>query len=570
MKYRCLIGRLTHAWKLSGLAFLLALSGCQDASQPDSAAPSSMENAYRAARLSDEQAADILLQRFTFGARPGEREKILQQGLPAWFAAQLDAVADETTLEARLAGFDALTLTDAELFQRFPSSSMLSAHARRFYAGTLPGRDEPVMDFSIIQAKLDMFSREHGFHSLEANFLPQLYGQKLMRSVYAENQLREVMTDFWQNHFFTGTTHFGSRPWVMSHERDVLRPHALGRYSDLLRLSYQHPALLNYFSREAQPQQVADADTTMGRLLAAQPALAEQPLQDVTQLLTQVEQEQDLLLTREFWPPTGPNLELAQSLLRRHSLGLVAALSQQDIDAAARLLTGWSTRPYGPDAQWFAVDLSKLMSLGFVSRGSFWFRADQHDALAKTVLGKTFPAGGGVEEAEQLLVLLARHPDTARHISAKLVQFFVGENADAALTKKLSARFIESDGDVPALLAALVSEPAFWQAAAQQPKFKTPFQFAVSALRSAQADITSTTALVDWAAQLGQPLYQYQEATGYSLEGSDWLDPGALITRARFAQALQAGAIDGVHIATASEAVPALALRIAAPAFQLH
>jgi len=557
----------------------IALSSCTAVMLPTAkntgstaASPSltQMPAAYTQAGLESVQAANILLDRFTFGARPGDFEAVLKQGLPQWFAAQLHAAQPESTLQTKLADIDTFRMSDAEIMATFPSFSAATAHIRRFYPGVLPPRDEPVVDFTLIANKLAEFAKTHNMHRMEDRLLPELYGQKILHAVYAQNQLQEVMVDFWQNHFFTSTSNFGSRGWVLGFERDVLRPAALTHFTQLLQNSTKHPAMLEYYRHDARPTELEQQQTLMAvnalEVHKRKPLVADKIINRAKDILHQIDSEYDLIVKRQFWANTGPNLARARSLLELQTLGPNAKTAEADILATARILTGWTVFPYGASDQWFAVNMADAEPLGFVRQDSLWFRADHHDAGEKVVLGHHFAAGQGVDEGERLLNLLAEHPDTAHHIARKLVARFAGDTASPALVDKLASAYRTSSGDIKTLLTALVTAPEFWQAAARHNKLKPPFYYAISALRAKQVDIQSTQTTVDWITRMGQPLYGYQEPTGYPEEDSYWLDTGSLLARIGFAHQLEQEKINGVAITGSNTPV----LSVTDPDFQLH
>lgn len=567
-------------WLVSlSLALLLFLSACADPDAPVTtereAMAQAMVAAYTEAGLNEQQAAQILLDRFTFGSSAGQLAETVADGLPQWFDRQLNADHPDREVDERLAGFDSLAMSDVELMAVYPSFSDAVAHMRRFYPGLLPPRDEPVLDFTEIGIKLSEFAKQHGLRQMEPSLLPQLHGQKIVRALYSDNQLREVMVDFWSNHFFTSTRSFSARPWVLGFERDVLRAGALGEFATLLQNSTRHPAMLSYYLYDAEPTELSSAGPRAGhslmeqrlRQLSADAVHAAELAQAVAVPLA-LDEEYSLVLDRQFWPATGPNRVFARNLLHHQTLGREADVSEAEVLSVARAFSGWTVYPYGVDQRWYTVDETAAAPLGFVRQGSFWFRADQHDAGEKSLFGHTLAAGQGVTEGAQVLELLARHPATARHIASKLVNHFVGDKAAAALHERIAQAFTDSGGDVPAMLTALVTSPDFWRDAAARDKVKTPFHFVISALRGAGADaeLSSTAAVSDWMTRLGQPLYGHLDAGGYPDNEDYWLSPGALSERVNFALALQQGQIDGVAV----NADEQLALSLLRPEFQLY
>ena len=563
--------RLTSAL----LLLAAAVPARPDAQCDGSATLQSMTEAYAAADLNDREAAGILLARFSFGARPGELRAVLEQTPAAWFGNQLNASADESQLQQRLQRFDAMPLSDAELSARYPSFSEVSADMRRFHPDSLPPRDEPVIDFTEIAEKVDAFAKAQGMRKVDPSLTKQLKGQKLVRAVHAANQLQEVMTTFWNDHFYTGIGNFGSRAWVLPFERDVLRPHALGEFDPLLQTAMRHPAILSYYQRAAEPSTLDDSDTLMARRGAALQRDGEaggasaQAVEAAKAVLAQIDEERDLILRRQFWPATGPNLVLARNLLSLYTLGPEANVDERDIAETARVFTGWTVFPYGPSAQWFDVEVNKTEILGFAREDSFWFRADHHDARPKQALGEHFPGGSGLAEGKRLLSNLAQHPATAQHLADKLVERFAGDKSDGnALSECVASAFHATEGDIAQTLITLVTHPRYWRMAAGSDRVKTPLYLAASALRASGASVDEAAPVAAWVARMGQPLYSYQEPTGYPQGDAAWLASGALLTRFAFAQALADGAIEGVTLPPPAQRPGPVAL--AAPEFQLH
>lgn len=522
---------------------------------------------YIEAGLDARGAAAFLLDRFTYGATPGQVDAVVETGLERWLALQVQGNAEDPALAARLAGFDALGMSDEAMFQRYPSTSLVRAHMRRFHEGLIPHRDEVVLDFSVVSAAADRFAASRGFLSQDRELQQQLLAQKILRATHANNQLREVMTDFWQNHFYTSPTIARTRPWLLSFESAALRPNALANFATLLSASTRHPAMLQYHSSTARLATSFSSGTTMELNLAARAADPAVPAADLAALraaidgeIAAMEFEEDLILERQFWPGTGPNREFVRAIVELQTLGPDAATSDEDIEAAGRIFTGWGTLPRGPSNEWFQGGLKAALQAGFVVDGSFLFRADRHDAASKQAFGLDFPAGGGVEEGEALLLHLARQPATALHIARKIAMRFVDDTPPPALVERLATAFRASDGDIGAVITALAYAPDFWQAARAPRKIKTPLEYTISALRATQAEIADTTAVADYIARMGQPLYAYEEPNGYPDDGAYWLDSASLIARLQFAGELAADQIPGVSVSADAMGQASIAL----------
>ena len=514
----------------------------------------SAELPWQDAGLSELEAAAFVLDRLTYGARPGDVDQVLEIGIEQWLAEQLAGDDPEAELEVRLADYEALGMSHADLGRRYPGGLQMSAHLRRFHPGLIPGRGELVLDFSVVRAKVNEFREANGFLFQELELRAQLVNQKVDRAVYAENQLREVLTDFWQNHFFTSPASFRARLWVLSFEGEAIRPNALGDFRTLLGAVSKHPAMRSYYAGNEQPSELAPGDSTFDMVVAEKAAepgaatIAEALRARAESEVVALEYDEDLVLSREFWARTGPNPSYADALTRLQTLGPDANLSDADLLGVARAFTGWSTMPVGPSEGWYERGFKDALEVGFVLEDNFLFRADQHDGRPKSVLGLQLPAAGGVAEGERVLDILAAHEDTARHIARKLAVRFVAEEPDASLVERLALSFEDSGGDIAEVMLALVESPEFWAAARERDKVKTPLEYVASALRSVEAEVESPDAVVEWLTRMGQPLYTYLVATGFPDKGSFWLDSSAIVQRMNFAQRLLANEIEGVEV----------------------
>lgn len=519
---------------------------------PAQAAEQIVRLPYQQAGLNDRQAAAYLLDRLSFGARPGDVDRVVSMGVERWVRQQLQGGLPEQVLESKLTAFPALTMNHQQMAARYPGNSLVSAHARRFH-DLIPPAGTPV-DFDWVKRRLNKFRLDQGFVD-DVLLTDELVGQKIVRAVYSENQLTEVLTDFWSNHFYTTTTSFRARPWVLAYERDAVRPNVFGKFHDLLIATARHPAMLQYLEN-AQSALPTNENSLMAFKVEQLRAKAgrhkdqaEQTISQADKELQEVEAEEQFILDKKFRPRTGVNENYARVLIELHTLGSDGGHTRQDIAEAARAFSGWTTMPIGASAEWFRSDLAHAQKLGFVRQGSFLFRADWHDAKEKRIFGKRYPAAGGVEEGEQILAALAANPATARHITRKLAVRFVSEQPPETLLKRLASTFSQSKGDLKLVMQALIESPEFWNAARERTKVKSPFVLAVSALRSVNADIAATKGMAEWIARMGQPLYGYQAAaTGFPDRADFWITPGSLLHRMNFAVTLGAGGIDGVAI----------------------
>ncbi len=498
--------------------------------------------AWRRAGWNERRAAAHLLDRLTFGPRPGEVERVVAAGLDAWVETQLGRRAPEDDLGPRLAGLRALDLAVEEYPRRFPPLGSVVQEAMD--AGVFPrdldraALDDPVRR-EALRAELLAFARARGYRS-QRELTAELTAQKTLRAVYAENQLAEVLTDFWFNHFNVAATDTLARPYLLAYERDAIRPHVLGDFRALLGATARHPAMLFYLDNAQSTAGEGDL-TTLDWAVAARGAEWER---------RRARQRGAVRPQR----PRGLNENYARELLELHTLGVDGGYSQEDVVEVARAFTGWTTVPPGLDREEAAARIRRARDadLGFVFEEAFVFRADAHDAAAKRVLGVELPAGRGVEDGEQVLDLLAGHPATAEHLAQKLAVRFVDDDPPPALVARLAASFRASGGDLGAVMRTLLAAPEFWDPAARAIKIKSPFELAVSALRALAAEPVSPRGVVEWVERMGQPLYAAPAPTGFPEVGDGWVSAGALLNRMNFALELAAGRIEGVALEVAA------------------
>ncbi len=332
---------------------------------------------------------------------------------------------------------------------------------------------------------------------------------KLLRTIYSNRQLEEVLVDFWFNHFNVYLDKGADRYLITAYERDVIRPRVLGKFRDLLEATAKSPAMLFYLDNW---QSVATTPVRAAR--------------------------------------RGLNENYGRELLELHTLGVDGGYTQKDVTEVARCFTGWTI---------------KQPQMG----GGFYFDPKTHDNGEKTVLGVKIPAGGGISDGEKVLDLVARHPATAHFIARKLAMRFVADDPPPALVARMARSFLKSDGDLRAVMKTMLDSKEFWSAGAYRSKIKSPLEMVVSAVRATNGAVDFAFALSNQVAQLGEPLYRKQEPTGYTNAGGEWMNSAGLLARMNFALNLASNRVPGVKVeAPASEPVPGLDL--GSPEFQKH
>lgn len=328
----------------------------------------------------------------------------------------------------------------------------------------------------------------------------EIIAQRLTRDIYSNAQLQEVMTDFWLNHFNVFLHKNDETPYyLVSFERDVIRPRALGKFEDLLEATAHSPAMMLYLD---------NASSIGPDSLAAERAQFRQNNRKKRQ---------------------GLNENYARELMELHTVGVNGGYTQADVTQVARILTGWTVeRPQ--------------------RGGGFQFEPNRHEPGTKVVMGLKFKEHGE-QEGRELLHMLATRPATAQFISRKLAVRFVSDDPPQLLVDRMAKTFLSSNGDISAVLTTLFHSPEFWDANVYRAKVKTPVEFVVSAARAANADIRNMQPLANAVREMGMPLYGCATPNGYSWKSDAWVSTNALINRMNFALSLAANRLPGISIA---------------------
>jgi uncharacterized protein (DUF1800 family) len=466
---------------------------------------------YRQAGLTERQAAAHLLSRFTYGAGPGQVDEVVKMGLEKWFAQQLEGNLPDDSLAQLLDRYDALKLTNEEIANTYPRMGQVVRMAIR--DGVI-SKDSAKVDRKEYRDALQAYMQQKGYKSPQELFR-QFINQKVLRAAYSQNQLREVLTDLWFNHFNVSITKNDCAEFIPAYERDVIRPGALGNFSELLLGTAKSPAMSYYLDNFSSS---AAEDSIMQRQRGKK--------------------------------NRGLNENYAREVMELHTLGVDGGYTQQDVTQAARALTGWGVYPMNENGKGVIERFSEdqLARRGFVHEGDFFFNANRHDKGEKKVLGQTFPAGGGYAEGVRLLEMLAHHPSTAAFITRKIAVRFVSDNPPQSLLDKMAKTFRDKNGDIKQVLITMVEAPEFWSKDAVREKTKSPFELAIGAVRSLHGTIKQPYQLYTWVMRMGEKKYYYQAPTGFPDKGAYWINTGSLLNRMNFGLALASGRIPGVSI----------------------
>jgi uncharacterized protein (DUF1800 family) len=523
------------------------------------------------------------LDRFTYGPRAGDLERVRAMGLNAWFNQQLDpSRIDESALEARLEAYPAMRLSLPQLIERYPTQGMVRASMngrgsgipggeaeRAIYADQMARQqdkkngknledmadDIPLLSpeqtaailampadkrFSALcrmnpqqlkqlRQSLNLDQKEHltdgftpqqievlaAFNSPQGVVAAEVVQTKLLRDIYSERQLNEVMTDFWLNHFNVYMRKSQQTPYyIASYERDIIRPRALGNFEDLLVAVASSPAMMNYL----------DNSLSVG----PRSEFANRPSRNANAKR-----------------PDGLNENYARELMELHTIGVNGGYTQKDVTEVAKVFTGWTVggkRSLRLDAN---MRTRIIMQENGAEQVVPEFDWSKHEPGSKFVMGVTIKESGE-KEGLQVLHMLATSPKTARFISTKLAVRFVSDDPPQAMVDRMTKTFTDTHGDIRHVLLAMINSPEFWSREAYRAKVKTPQDFVVSAVRASGAEVQSPGALVNVIADLGMPLYGMQTPNGYSMKADSWNNTASLVERMNFALALSSNRVAGV------------------------
>ena len=604
---------------LASLLLLLTLTSALAVVAADKKKNKKSKNSANSSAIQmDEQKRAIhVLNRFTFGPRPGDVQRVEAMGLDKWFEQQLrPEKIDDSALDARLAPFRTLKMSTNELVRDFPPPQVIKAvekgkasiprdpQEKAIYEAALDrqrqkqeakqdtanaqnavlngdaqaaqdaGNGRPrkggadMQDRMYASLSADSLMDEHpdqrfkdlmrmgpddmravarslnqqererlvdGFtpqqkETLLAMVNPQQVVQgeltqaKLLRAIYSERQLDEVMTDFWMNHFNVFINKGPDRYMLTAYERDVIRPHALGKFKDLLVATAKSPAMLFYLDN----WQSIGPDSDFARFGGQRQRpgrLRRGPFGMIVYQPPPPRKEQNPEQKKKR--ASGLNENYAREIMELHTLGVDGGYTQKDVTELAKVLTGWT------------IDKPQ-------QGGEFKFDERRHEPGTKIVLGRKFKEDGE-NEGMKALDMLAHHPSTAHFISKELAMRFVSDDPPQSLVDRMAQTFMNSDGDIREVLRTMYRSPEFWAPQTYRAKVKTPLEFVVSAIRASGADVQTPQALNNQLQKLGMPLYAMQPPTGYSMKADAWVNSAALLNRMNFGLALASGKLPGIQ-----------------------
>ncbi len=471
------------------------------------------------------------LDRLTFGPRPGDVERVKKIGLKKWIFEQLhpDRMDENPVLEARLQALESLRMTPLEAVQHYPTPQMIRAIAqgkqplpddlllrasverllvryktriaqaskspapdlkpdlredlepirplgdvltpseleivrsgkaekkREMLEAMPPDRIEDMLVAMTQRQRLQLFEPASSTVRREIFLLntPQqviaydLLDSKMLRAVESTRQLAEELDDFWFNHFNVFYEKGADRFLIPQYEREAIRPHVLGQFRDLLEATAKSPAMLFFLDNFESVRPDLDANDKKRKV------------------------------------KRGLNENYGRELMELHTLGVNGGYTQKDVTEVARCFTGWTIQEPRKG-------------------GTFFYNDKLHDKGEKIVLGHVIAAGGGMEDGEQVLDILARHPSTAHFISRELAQRFVADNPPEALVNRMAQTFLSTNGSIREVMKTMLNSKEFWSEGAYRAKVKSPFEMVASSARALDANVIDGWALANQVGRSGR------------------------------------------------------------------
>jgi len=424
-----------------------------------------------------------------------------------------DIERDSHREDRRLANLKIRELLDLPPDQRLKEVLNMPLEDQHAFILAMKGsKTDALLDGMSPQQKETLMSLENP----ERVVIGELTHAKLLRAIYSERQLNEVLTDFWFNHFNVFINKGVDRILLTSYERDVIRAHALGKFEDLLVATARSPAMMFYLDNwlsVGPDSAVGLGIAPRGRRKGRDRRLQNRPPRGKAKLAS------------------GLNENYGRELMELHTLSVNGGYSQKDVTEVAKVFTGWT------------IEQPK-------NGGGFRFEPRMHEPGDKTILGHKIKENGEKEGLE-VLRILARHPKTARFISQKLALRFVSDDPPPALVDRMTQTFLKKHGDIREVLRTMFTSSEFWALGAYRAKIKTPLEFVVSAVRASGAQVDDARALLGTLNNMGMSPYGMQPPTGYSMKATAWVNSSALLGRMNFALSLAAGKIRGVSMDSA-------------------
>ena len=469
--------------------------------------------------MTDDQRIAHVLSRLTFGARPGDFERVKAMGVEEFIAQQLDPDSIEDSVAiAKIKKLPTIGMATPVIIEQYtppkpavvpsptPAKATDNVTAPKqkaiAEAPTLTANpSQPSMQNEMQNAKKEDAGGTPALPAAKPTPPPKnpymvitdLQRAKMLRAVYSERQLYELMVDFWENHFSIFANKDDDRYLLTSFDRETIRPFALARFRDLLGATAHSPAMLYYL------------DNWRSSVPRPYPAKGDKPA----------------------GVDGGLNENYARELMELHTMGVDGGYTQKDVQEVARCFTGWTIEK--PNQE-----------------GLFLYRPGLHDDGEKLVLGHKILPGGGIGDGERVLDILATHPATARFIATKLARRFISDDPPKSVIDRAAAVFLKTDGSIRETLRAIITSTEFF--GAYHAKVRSPFEYVAAAMRALNAETDGDRPVLDAIARMGQPVFGRITPDGYADRAGQWLSSGAMVARFNFASALATNRIKGTKL----------------------
>jgi len=522
---------LPHSHSASVTRRIALILACILGLQSSFVAGTGNRTSKKSATMTADQRVAHVLSRLTFGARPGDFERVKALGVEAFINQQLDPDSiDNSAVIAKLRRLPTLNMATPVIIEQYtppkpgagPSpvpakpadgkaaepkpiaqnplnqSPQLSMNASM---GTMPNemqadvKKEDAGRMRALQQEPQAAPRPTPPPKNPQMVVTELQRAKLLRAVYSDRQLYELMVDFWENHFSIFANKDDDRFLMTGFDRETIRPFALARFRDLLGATAHSPAMLFYLDnwRSSVPRPYPAKD--------GKPAGVD----------------------------GGLNENYARELMELHTLGVDGGYTQKDVQEVARCFSGWTIQK--PNEQ-----------------GLFLYRPGLHDDGDKIVLGQKILAGGGIADGERVLDILATHPSTAKFIATKLARRFISDDPPQSVIDRAAEVFSKTGGSIRDTLRAIITSPEFFSPATYRAKVRSPFEYVAAAIRTTAAETDGDRPVLDFIARMGQPLFGRITPDGYSDRAEQWLSAGAMTARLNFAAALAMNRMRGTTV----------------------
>jgi uncharacterized protein (DUF1800 family) len=493
--------------------------------------------------LTEDEAILQAMNRLAYGPRPGDVDQVRHMGLEKWIEQQLHPESiNDADLNLRLQRYPTLEMSSKRLLEEFPhpdqnakQQGLTKEQAKDQYEQQLKAKQQEAESQIIVTGNDNLDKAQQQLAKLQGpnRIIAELSMAKVDRAVYSNRQLQAVMKDFWFNHFNVFANK-GDDKWLLTaYERDTIRPHAMGKFQDLLLATAKSPAMLyyldNYLSADpaAVARMAAEKNFRRARYQGAfaggsmpTPGTFPGPAASGPPAANSVAAPKK--------PERGLNENYGREVMELHTVGVDAGYTQQDVIQMAECLTGWTIHEPRKDPQ-------------------FFFDEKVHGQGKKVVMGRAFHYGGE-KDGEEALKMLASQPATAHFISLELAHHFVSDNPPASVIDRMAKSFTSSNGDIRVVLKTMIYSPEFWSREAYRSKIKTPFELVASTSRALNAESTISLPLSQWVGRMGEPLYLCQPPTGYSDKAETWVNTGALLSRLNFALAFAGDKMGGATV----------------------